>query len=133
MSPLPRALARANRHLLNKVMARLAPHLPGFALLTHVGRTSGRAYTIPVNVFRDDDGAYRFALTYGRDAQWVRNVLAAGGCTVSVRGRRATLVRPRLEHDPDRAWAPPLVRVVLGVVDVPDCLVLEEKLVLQER
>ena len=45
--------------------------------MTHRGRTSGRAYQTPINVFRRGD-AYLFFLTYGADVDWVKNVLASG-------------------------------------------------------
>jgi hypothetical protein len=51
-----------------------------------------------VNVFPTEDG-YRFALTYGTDTDWVKNVLAAGGCQLETRGRVVRLVAPRLYHD----------------------------------
>lgn len=127
MSPIPRVVARANRHVLNPLMRRVAGHLPLFGLLTHVGRRSGKAYTIPVNVFRDGKHGYRVALTYGRDAQWVRNVLAAGGCTLRTRGRVIELAEPRLIHDPTRSWAPVPVRQILGLIDAPDVLLLQER------
>lgn len=123
MSPLPRWLGRANRRVLNRAMGTVAPRLPGFAVLTHVGRRTGREHTVVVNVFRAGAG-YRVALTYGREADWVRNVVAAGGCTVTTRGRRVELVAPRLVHDPTRAWAPPVVRQLLGLLGVTDSLVL---------
>lgn len=127
MSPIPHAVARANRHLLNPLMSRVAGRLPLFGLLTHVGRRSGRAYTIPVNVFRDGEHGYRIALTYGRDAQWVRNVLAAGGCSLQTRGRVVELVEPRVVHDPARSWAPVPVRQILGLINAPDVLLLDER------
>lgn len=126
MSPIPRAVARANRRVLNPMMRLIAGRLPGFGLLTHVGRRTGRRYTIPVNVFRDDESTYRFALTYGREADWVRNVRAAGRCTLQTRGRVVELVEPRLVHDPWRSWAPGPVRQILGLVRVPDVLVMRE-------
>lgn len=124
MSPVPRVVARANRRALNRVMSRVAPHLPFFGLLTHVGRRSGRSYTIPINVFRDGERGFRIALTYGRDADWVRNVLAAGGCTLVTRRHRYELSDPRLVHDPDLTWAPAVVRQLLGLIRVPDSLLL---------
>ncbi|MCK6212196.1 nitroreductase family deazaflavin-dependent oxidoreductase [Georgenia sp. EYE_87] len=126
MSPIPHVVARANRHVLNPLMSRVAGHLPLFGLLTHVGRRSGRVYTIPVNVFRDGERGYRIALTYGRDAQWVRNVLAAGGCTLLTRGRVVELVEPRVIHDAARSWAPVPVRQILGLIRAPDILLLHE-------
>lgn len=41
---LPRALARINRVVTNRVMGLWAPYLPPWAVLLHTGRRSGRAY-----------------------------------------------------------------------------------------
>ena len=87
--------------------------MPGFAIVTHVGRRSGKAYQTPVNAFRLP-GGYRIALTYGAESDWVRNVLAAGGCELLARGRRVRLVRPELVNDPSLRWAPVVVRLILG-------------------
>lgn len=113
--PLPRSIARANRVGLNRVVVRVAGHLPGFALMYHRGRRSGRRYTTPVNAFRIGNG-YRFAPTYGADSDWVRNVLAAGECDVTVRGRTVHLVDPRLETDRSARWAPAPVALVLRTI-----------------
>ncbi|QCQ91074.1 nitroreductase family deazaflavin-dependent oxidoreductase [Rhodococcus sp. SGAir0479] len=101
-----------NRVGLNRVVRLVAGYLPGFALVHHTGRRSGRDYTTPVNAFRIGNG-YRFALTYGRESDWARNVLAAGECDVTVRGRRIHLVDPRLETDRSARWAPAPVAAVL--------------------
>ena len=121
--PLPKALARFNLRVTNPVLGHLAWWMPGFAVLTHVGRRSGATYHSPVNLFRHD-GAYVFACTYGADAQWVRNVLAAGGCHVRTCGHDVALTEPRLVHDPARSLVPAAVRVVLGAVGVEDFVVL---------
>ncbi|MCA1007855.1 nitroreductase family deazaflavin-dependent oxidoreductase [Rhodococcus hoagii] len=110
--PLPRSLARANRVGLNRVVVHVAGRVPGFALMHHRGRRSGRQYTTPVNAFRIGNG-YRFALTYGNDSDWARNVLAAGECEITVRGRAVHLVDPRLEKDRSARWAPGPVAMVL--------------------
>jgi hypothetical protein len=39
-------------------------------------------------------GGLVIALTWGPAADWCRNVLAAGGCTMRWRGQEYTLVRP---------------------------------------
>jgi deazaflavin-dependent oxidoreductase (nitroreductase family) len=122
--PLPKRLARFNRHVTNPVLGPLARRLPGFAVVSHVGRRSGRAFRTPVNLFRAADG-YVIALTYGADSQWVRNVLAAGAVDVETRGRRLHLVEPRIVHDPDRALVPVAVRPVLGLAKVDDFMVLQ--------
>lgn len=110
--PLPRSLAKANRVGLNRVAVLVAGHLPGFALVHHQGRRSGRPYTTPVNAFRMGNG-YRLAPTYGADSDWVRNVLAAGEFDLTVRGRTVHLVEPKLETDRSARWAPAPVAVVL--------------------
>src|SRR5215207_9412864 len=97
--PLPKALARFNRVVTNRVLGVAAARLPGFAIVAHVGRRSGREHRTPVNLFRAGD-SYVIALTYGSDAQWVRNVRAAGGCRVQTRGRWIALVEPRIVRDP---------------------------------
>jgi deazaflavin-dependent oxidoreductase (nitroreductase family) len=119
--PIPMAVARANRLALNRVMRRVAPHTPFLGLLTHTGRRSGREFTIPVNVFEFGDG-YRFALTYGAGTDWVKNVLAAGGCRLRHRGRTVELVDPRLVHDPGLTGMPPFVRFVLTRIGVEEFL-----------
>ncbi|MGW6377500.1 nitroreductase family deazaflavin-dependent oxidoreductase [Rhodococcus sp. NPDC055112] len=110
--PLPRRLAEFNKVVTNRVSRIVAGWLPGCAIVLHRGRRSGRLYRTPVNVFRRGDG-YRFALTYGPDSDWVRNVLAAGHVDITTRGRLVSLTDPRLVTDPSADWAPRGVRFVL--------------------
>ena len=79
-----RWVAAFNRTILNRITSRFANRLPGFGIVTHVGRKSGRLYRTPVNVFREPD-RFLIALTYGRESEWVRNVLSAGGCQLETR------------------------------------------------
>jgi deazaflavin-dependent oxidoreductase (nitroreductase family) len=79
----------------------------------------------PVNVFRNQ-GQYVVALTYGRDADWVRNVQAAGGCDLITRGRRHRLTAAQLVHDESRHRVPRPVRAALRLLDVADFLVFDE-------
>jgi deazaflavin-dependent oxidoreductase (nitroreductase family) len=123
--PLPRALARLNRVAANRIVRHIASWLPGLALVVHVGRRSGAVYRTPVNLFTAD-GQYTFALTYGATSDWVRNVLAAGGCDVITRRRQVRLVAPRIVHDESRAAIRPLERQVLRLLRVADFLVLDE-------
>ena len=99
-----------NRYL-NPITRPLARRLPSFAILTHRGRTSGRTYRTPINVFRRGD-AYIFLLTYGSDVQWVKNVLASGSCSIETRGRVVKLIEPELITDPELRLAPPLARFI---------------------
>src|SRR6266550_1134794 len=88
-----RRVAAFHRAITNRVTVRLAARLPGFAVVTNVGRKSGRLYRTPVNVFREPDG-FLIALTYGQDSGWVRNVVTAGGCQLETRRVKYQLFRP---------------------------------------
>jgi deazaflavin-dependent oxidoreductase (nitroreductase family) len=123
--PIPRYVARLNRVGLNRLTTRLAPWLPGFGVVMHRGRRSGREYRTPVNVFRSSGGV-RIALTYGADSDWVKNVLAAGGCRLHTQGHYRDLVGPRLVHDPARNGIRPPERAVLRLLRVSDFLDLHE-------
>jgi hypothetical protein len=46
-----RWVAAFNLAVTNRITSRFAARLPGFGILTHVGRKSGRVYRTPVNVF----------------------------------------------------------------------------------
>jgi deazaflavin-dependent oxidoreductase (nitroreductase family) len=122
--PLPKTLARLNRAGLNRVTRPIAPWMPGLGVVVHRGRRSGRLYRTPVNVFPRPDG-YVFALTYGADADWVRNVQAAGGCELETRGRRVHLVSPHLIHDQSRSEIRIPERYVLQLLGVADFLSLK--------
>jgi deazaflavin-dependent oxidoreductase (nitroreductase family) len=117
--PASRSIARFNRRFTNKLTLRVAGYLPGFAIVNHLGRRSGRAYRTPVNAFRTDDG-YIIALTYGAQSDWVKNVLAEGSCELQTRGRRVRLTNPRIETDNSKGWAPLPVRLILDLIDAPE-------------
>jgi deazaflavin-dependent oxidoreductase (nitroreductase family) len=99
------------KRYVNPVTRPVAKRLPSFAILTHRGRKSRRLYRTPMNVFRRGD-EYFFYLTYGSDVQWVKNVLAAGSCSIETRGRVIELVEPELVTDPELRPAPPHVRFI---------------------
>ena len=105
----------------NRFSRPLSGRLPGFGLLVYGGRKTGREYRTPMNVFRRGD-QYVFALTYGSDVQWVKNIVAAGGCELVTRGRTVRLVEPVLFTDPTRSAMPLPVRLLLGPMRVTEFL-----------
>ena len=118
-----RWVAAFNLAVTNRITSRFAARLPGFGILTHVGRKSGRVYRPPVNVFRVPEG-FLIALTYGRDSEWVRNVLAAGGCELETQGVRYRLSAPTIVRDPTRRRFPLPVRIVLWHIGANDFMQL---------
>src|ERR1700758_5268993 len=100
-----RWLARINIAFTNRITGLFAGWLPGFGILTHVGRKSGKVYRTPVNVFRAPNG-FIIALTYSSQSEWVKNVLAAGGCELKTRGKTYQLSAPNVVRDPARRRFP---------------------------
>lgn len=126
--PIPDRMRQVNRVALNKVTRRLAPWLPGLGVVVHRGRRSGKQYSTPVNVFARPGGRYVLALTYGADTDWVKNVMAAGGCELLTGGRNIRLTAPRLFHDETRRDIRMVERKILGWLHVDDFLELSAAL-----
>jgi deazaflavin-dependent oxidoreductase (nitroreductase family) len=122
--PIPRVVRQWNKVGLNRVTRHIAPWVPGFGVVVHRGRRSGRLYQTPVNVFAAEDGCV-LALTYGPDTDWVKNVLAVGECELRTRGRVIRLVSPCVFHDEARRDIRPLERQVLRAIGAADFLSLK--------
>lgn len=120
---LGRRWARFNKTVGNRVAGPLFGRMPGFGLVLHRGRKSGREYRTPVKVFRHQ-GMYVVTLPYGPRTDWVRNVRAAGGCDLLVRSRRLRMTDPVVVAD-DRSvrirWG---LRLVLSALRVTEFLTL---------
>jgi deazaflavin-dependent oxidoreductase (nitroreductase family) len=118
-----RWVAAFNLSVTNRITSRFAARLPGFGILTHIGRKSGKVYRTPVNVFRVPEG-FLIALTYGRDSEWVKNVVAAGKCELMTRGVLYELFAPTIVHDPTRRRFPFVVRLILRLIGAEDFMQL---------
>ena len=118
-----RWLAKINIAFTNRITSLFAGWLPGFGILTHVGRKSGKVYRTPVNVFRAAKG-FIIALTYSSQCEWVKNVVAAGGCERKTRGRTYQLGSPIVVNDPSRRRFPFPVRIVLTIVGADEYMEL---------
>ena len=80
----------------------------GMVTLEVIGRTSGRAISLPL-VMVTIDGQRYLASMLGDDVQWVKNVRAAGGRAALLSGGREEI---RLEEVPAERRAP-ILRVYL--------------------
>src|ERR1700741_1533401 len=120
-----RWVAAFNLAVTNRITSRFSARLPGFGILTHVGRKSGMVYRTPVNVFRASNG-FVIALTYSSQSEWVKNVLAAGGCELKTRGKEYRLSSPKVVRDPTRGQFPVPVRFVLRIVGADEYMELSQ-------
>ncbi len=104
----------------NRVLGPLASRLPGFGVVHHRGRRTGARYATPVNLFVDGH-RYVIALTYGSGTDWLKNVMADGGCWMHHRDHLIHLSDPRMITTTEGLAAMPApVRAILGVVDVTE-------------
>jgi deazaflavin-dependent oxidoreductase (nitroreductase family) len=104
---------------LNPVLLPAARRFRPLAVIHHQGRRTGRAYDTPVQAYRTRNG-YLVGLAYDRNAQWARNVLAAGHAGMTRAGQRYTISQPR-RRGPDArqdlpVWVAPMMRM-LGIDD----------------
>ncbi len=122
---LPYWLRRVNRVFTNRILGRVAWLVPPLALVRHVGRRSGRDYASPVIGFGNADG-FVIPMTYGRDVDWARNLMAAQRATVVQGGRTWRFEHVRVA---DGAVAsprlPPLVRPLLLRGRLPGYVLLD--------
>jgi len=120
-----RWVAAVNIAVTNRITSQFADRLPGFRILTHIGRKSGKFYRTPVNVFRAPNG-FIIALTYSSQSEWVKNVLAAGGCELKTRGKKYHLSATKVVRDSMRRRFPIPVRVVLRIVGADEYMELSK-------
>ncbi len=85
-----------NKYIFNRLTLFIARRGIGpFTVVIHEGRTSGRRYETPLLVtYRGDEIV--IPLPYGDHVDWLRNVLARGGCEMLWKKRTIHAVAPEL-------------------------------------
>jgi len=122
---LPDFMRRVNRVFTNPLLGTVAPFVPPLAVIHHVGRKSGKAYRTPVVAFATQQG-FVIPMTYGRDVDWGRNIIAARGCELVQFGRRTKLRNPRIVgRDAAYKHLPAGIRSALWAADLPGFVLLE--------
>jgi deazaflavin-dependent oxidoreductase (nitroreductase family) len=122
---IPYFMRRVNRVVTNPILGSIAWLVPPLAVVHHRGRKSGRAYRTPVVAFRTA-GGFVVPMTYGRDVDWARNLVAAGGGEIQQMGRRHRVRRPRIVGgDVAGAHLPSLVRPALLAANFPGYVLVD--------
>jgi deazaflavin-dependent oxidoreductase (nitroreductase family) len=103
--PRPAFLRPLHRGI-NLVTLKIAGHAGSLVDLQHIGRRTGTARHTPVRAFRRGD-TVAVGVNFGVESDWVKNVLATGGCSMTMSGRRLDLTEPRLVALSDAAWVFP--------------------------
>jgi deazaflavin-dependent oxidoreductase (nitroreductase family) len=93
----PPIALRIGARIINPVMRALAGrrHVRAFAVIEHRGRRSGRTYATTVAARPATDG-FLVPMAFGTQADWFRNVQAAGGCIIRWNGGAHAVVEPEI-------------------------------------
>ena len=95
LGPRARRVVRVAARIINPVTLLIAGRrwMPILGVLHHRGRRSGRAYATPLGM-RPLGDSFLLPRTFSENAAWYQNVVAAGWCVVTYRGRDYTLIEP---------------------------------------
>jgi deazaflavin-dependent oxidoreductase (nitroreductase family) len=128
LSPVLTTIRRMNRSVTNpRVMRTAGSAGTQTSVIQHIGRKSGRAYATPVDIVPTRTG-FLIALPYGTQADWLRNVLAAGSATVVTNGERLAVGWPTIVATADVAdLIPGRTLRTLRLFGVDECLHLEKE------
>jgi deazaflavin-dependent oxidoreductase (nitroreductase family) len=91
---VPVWLERFQIKYVNPALRPLSKRMPGFAVIRHRGRTSGKDYETIVTAYRKGS-VLAIGLIHGK-TNWVKNVLAAGHADIHVGRKDLHLVNPRV-------------------------------------
>jgi len=108
-----------NKRIFNPLTLKFAgaSHSP-ISIVRHVGRRSGTPYATPVIAVPLVD-AFVFALPYGQEVDWYRNVLAAGQGSVVWHGKEYPVENPQpLVVRPGQSTFPLALRWIVRIVGV---------------
>lgn len=85
-----------NKYIFNRITLALAKRGKGpFSIVCHKGRRSGRMFQTPV-LASYHEGVIIIPLSYGEDVDWLKNVLAQGGCEIFRMDRKINAVNPEV-------------------------------------
>ena len=85
-----------NKYIFNRLTLSLTKSGRGpFSIVYHKGRRSGRVYQTPV-LASYVDGMIIIPLSYGEKVDWLRNVLANGGCEIIRKKKKINTTNPEV-------------------------------------
>jgi deazaflavin-dependent oxidoreductase (nitroreductase family) len=126
LGPRLRAAVRFVARFVNPLTLVVAGRrwMPIVGVLHHRGRATGRMYATPLGM-RPHGDTFVMPLTFGEQAAWYRNVVAAGSCAVTYMGRDQRLVAPRVvDYAAAAAAFPRYERLQFRLVGINEYLVM---------
>lgn len=90
------AVRKLNKQVMNPQQMETAGQPGAYAaIIEHTGRKSGKAYRTPIGATPVDDG-FVTMLPYGRKADWLQNLMAAGSAAIVYEGSTYQVDQPEL-------------------------------------
>jgi deazaflavin-dependent oxidoreductase (nitroreductase family) len=124
--PIPKSITYINKHITNRFFIPFAGWIPPFAIVEHSGRKSGLQYKTPILAFPTRNG-YVFALTYGKNVDWLKNIQASGNGILKYNGGTDQIHNFHFSIYKDvRKIFPGMVRLFLEILQVKDYLIVEK-------
>ncbi len=126
--PIPDRIRYINKRFTNKVMMLIAGKKGSpIALIRHWGRKSGKPYEIPILVVQKDKQLF-FALTYGKNVDWYRNILAVEKAELRLNGFWISLCNPRtLDPETGRGAFGRVKGKILKRLSINDFFVMDQE------
>ena len=108
-----------NKHVTNKILIHISGRKFGhFAILSHVGRKSGKLFRIPI-IAEPIKNGFVIALTYGKKVDWYENVIAKGGCSLNWKNKEYILINPEfIDKEIGVTAFPDIFRSVLRKMEI---------------
>lgn len=126
---IPNRVRFLNKKFTNRLMIWIAgkKHSP-IVIMEHVGRVSGKIYQVPLLAAAYKDG-FVFALTYGTQVDWYKNILQSSEGKLTVNGRVIQLVSPEsvLKETGQRAFGQP-ASTILRWLDIRDFFFMQSEI-----
>jgi deazaflavin-dependent oxidoreductase (nitroreductase family) len=115
-----------NKYVTNKVMIHISGKKFGhFAILSHIGRKSGKLYRTPI-IAEPIQGGFVIALTYGKKVDWYENVAAKGSCSLHWKNKDYQLINPEfIDKEVGVLAFPTTIRSVLKKIGIQYYLKLD--------
>ncbi len=125
--PIPKSITHFNKHVTNRLFLLFAGWLPPLAIIEHIGRRSGRRYRTPILAFPTTTG-YVFALTYGRNVDWVKNLHTSGSGVLTYDASKDQVQNPLfVPYEQMKQIFPAPVKLFLELLHITDCLSVEKR------
>lgn len=123
---IPSFIRYFNKYALNHLTGLVARAGIGpFCIIQHKGRKSGKLYETTIQAYRTADG-FIMALTYGKDIDWLKNVLAADGCKLYYKRTWYALKNPKLmDQQNGLPYFPYPEKAILGLIGIQDFVKLD--------